>query len=437
MLQEFQNHIKNNFSFLKEKKMLLTVSGGVDSVVLVHLMKELKFDFGIAHCNFQLRGVESDGDYQFVIQLAQQVGVPFYDIHFETKKIAVQEKLSIQMAARKLRYDWFRQLVNEHGYDYIVTGHHADDNLETFLINIIRGTGLEGMQGIPEITNDLIRPLLPFSREQIELFAIANKIKWREDSSNVSTKYLRNKLRHDVIPILKELNLTLLPSFQETIKHLKESQDIVTDALANVIDQVVEIQSDCIKIDLKKLQKYSNPTAYLYPLLKPYGFTSWKDIHDLMHSQSGKQIYSDQYHIVKDRNTFLIRLRRDTISYQTYDITLESQEINDPIIVRWEQEESIKRTSQKSIYVDADKLKKLTLRKWEEGDVFQPYGMKGKKKKLSKFFKDEKLSLFEKEAIWLLCSGNEIVWIIGQRADHRFSVDKNTNRILKFTVYEK
>lgn len=434
MLSAFTKHISDNFSFINEKRLLLTVSGGVDSVVLVHLMKTIEADFSIAHCNFQLRGEESEGDQLFVKELASTMNVPFYDNRFETEQFASKHKLSIQMAARKLRYQWFEKLMKQHSFDYMVTGHHADDNLETFLINVIRGTGLEGLQGIPESKNNRLRPLLPFTREQILAFAEEQKITWREDSSNVSTKYLRNKLRHDVIPVLKELNLTLLDSFQETISHIKESQDIINYSVSQVRDEVIEKQSDCIKIDLNKLKKYPNPKAYLYPLLKEYGFTSWKDIHDLVNAQSGKQIFSDQSHVIKDRDSFLIRPRQDVTEKETVPFELEDGKIEEPIDLSWSVVEKTKKPSRKELFVDADKLQGLTIRKWKEGDLIYPLGMEGRKKKLSKFFKDEKLSLFDKEAIWLLCSDDAIVWVIGKRGDHRFRVDKKTTKILKFTL---
>lgn len=434
MLEAFKKQISDNFSFIHEKKLLLTVSGGVDSVVLMHLMKAIEVDFSVAHCNFQLRGDESEGDHLFVQELAASMQVPFFDKRFETETFASAHKLSIQMAARKLRYEWFDELMKQHGFDYMVTGHHADDNLETFLINVIRGTGLEGLQGIPESKNRRLRPLLPFKREEIMAFAEEQNITWRDDSSNGSTKYLRNKLRHDVIPVLKELNLNLLDSFQETINHIKESQDIVDYSVSQVREEVVEKQSDCIKIDLKKLEKYPNPKAYLYPLLKPYGFTSWNDIHDLVNAQSGKQIFSDQSHIIKDRDSFLIRPRLDVTEKETVPFELEDGSIERPVKLSWEQVEKTKKPSQKELFVDADKLQGLTIRKWKEGDLIYPLGMEGRKKKLSKFFKDEKLSLFDKEAIWLLCSDDAIVWVIGKRGDHRFRVDKKTTKILKFTL---
>lgn len=436
MLQKFKTHIKNNLTFLTDKKLLLTVSGGVDSVVLTQLMHQLGYTIHLAHCNFQLRDQESEQDCLFVEQLANQLQCPFHIIRFDTKAYAMEQKLSIQMAARKLRYDWFEALLSEHQLDYILTGHHADDNLETFLINMIRGTGLDGLQGIPAHADNRVRPLLPFSREEIIAYATENQITWREDSSNASTKYLRNKLRHDVIPVLKELNLNLLDSFQETISHLQQSQAILTYAIEQVQNEVVSVKEDYVEIDLKKIKKYPNPNAYLYRILKVYGFTSWKDIYELIDAQSGKQILSDQYHMVKSQNTFLIKPREIKELNNPIPVNLNENEINHPVSLAWEITDQIVASSLNTIYVDANLLHEVYIRKWEDGDVFYPFGMKGKKKRVSKYFKELKMSLFEKQAVWLLCSGDDIVWIVGHRQDERFKITDNTQRIMKINYYE-
>jgi tRNA(Ile)-lysidine synthase len=230
MLTKFQHHIELNFPYLKEKKLLLAVSGGLDSMVLMHLFQELNYSIGIAHCNFQLRGKESDADENFVKLQAEKFQIPIFSTRFETEKFANTNKLSIQLAARKLRYDWFYQLLEEENYDYLLTAHHLDDQLETFLINLSRGTGIEGLTGIPATNDKIMRPLLPFSREEILAFAEENSLSWREDSSNASTKYLRNKIRHEVIPILKTLNPNFLPTFENTLEHLNQANALVNDA---------------------------------------------------------------------------------------------------------------------------------------------------------------------------------------------------------------
>jgi tRNA(Ile)-lysidine synthase len=292
MLEKFQNHIHFYFPYLKGKKLLLATSGGIDSMVLVHLLLKLNSKVGIAHCNFKLRGNESDADENFVKQFAKENQIPFHTISFQTEKYATENKLSIQLAARKLRYDWFNEVLAKKKYDYITTAHHLDDQVETFLINFTRGTGLDGLTGIPSQNGKIIRPLLPFSREEIETFAQEKDIKWREDSSNSSNKYLRNKLRHDIIPILKELNSSFLDSFQNTLSHLKEANDLSEEASKMVYEKVVEKFDYKIEINIQQLLQFNNYKSYLYQWLKEYGFTSWEDIYDLVSAQSGKQVFS-------------------------------------------------------------------------------------------------------------------------------------------------
>ena len=215
MLKQFELHLNEKLPFLKESKILIAISGGVDSVVLAYLCKQMNLNIALAHCNFNLRGPESDADEDFVIELAKDFGLEIFIENFNTKQFALDKKMSTQMAARTLRYFWFDEIASQLGYNYILTAHHADDNFETFLINLSRGTGLDGLLGIPEVNENIVRPILPFKREAIEKYAKKSGLKWREDSSNSSTKYLRNKLRHDVIPILKGINPQLLQNFEK------------------------------------------------------------------------------------------------------------------------------------------------------------------------------------------------------------------------------
>lgn len=437
MLTHFKNHLSESFSFLKGQRVLLAISGGLDSMVLWHLLQALDFKMGLAHGNFQLRAQESEDDFEFVKQKAKHLGLPFYMQRFDTATYAEEKGISIQMAARELRYAWFEDLRISEGYDWIVTAHHADDSLETTLINLTRGTGLDGLLGIPAVSGKIIRPLLPYSREQILAYAQKHKITWREDSSNASTKYFRNKIRHLVVPVLKELNPTLLNSFQQTLSHLKESQDIIHHAIEELKKQVVEEKENHVKINLEPLRKMPNPKAYLYPLLHPYGFTSWEDIYNLMDALSGKQIFSDQYHIIKDRNCFLIQPLSSADRNQSYVWNDFKEVLSLPIHLECRVVEQLGKGNKSSIFVDAEKLQfPLTIRKWQEGDVFYPLGMKGQKKKVSKFFKDEKMSLLEKEATWLLCSNEKIVWIIGRRPDERFKVHQQSTQILNIIWHE-
>ncbi|WP_418604096.1 tRNA lysidine(34) synthetase TilS [Hwangdonia sp.] len=435
MLEQFKDHIKKDFSFLKKSKLLIAISGGMDSVVLTHLCHQLKLNIALAHCNFNLRGHESDDDETFVLDVAEDLELEVFIESFDTETFAKDNKISIQMAARELRYNWFDELANQLKFDYILTAHHADDNLETFLINLSRGTGLEGLTGIPAINEKLIRPLLPFSRESIETYANTKKMKWREDSSNASTKYLRNKLRHDVIPVLKEVNPQWLQNFQNTLKHLNGSSHIVAENVDIFLNKAIEsMDNNEVKFKISAFKKLAYPKPYLYETFKEFGFTQWEDILNLLDAETGKQVFSATYRLVKNRAHLLLSEINSDKS-EPISISEKDNKVETPFgILFFDEADAITEKRNNLIYVDKEKLQyPLILRKWEEGDVFYPLGMKGKKK-LSKYFKDEKLSLLDKEKVWLLCSNNEIVWVINKRADNRFKVTENTKQILKIKL---
>ena len=433
MVPKFQNHISQNFQFLFKKKLIIATSGGIDSMVLLHLFKSLNYEIAIAHCNFQLRGLESFEDQNFVHDYAVANEIPIFVTQFDTENFAKDYKLSTQVAARNLRYDWFHELLKTENYNFILTAHHADDNLETFIINLSRGTGLDGLVGIPSQNDKVIRPLLTFSRQEIENYAKENDIKWREDSSNASDKYLRNKIRHNIIPQLKELNENFLESFLKTQKYLKESQTMVEDATIMIYQQVAKEVGDDIHFDLLKLKTLPNFRSYLYEWLQEFGFSAWNDIYDLVDSQSGKVIYSNDYQLLKNRN-YLILSPISEYDDEVYFIEKNQLEVKIPINLSICQVDAISNTNQNTIFVDADKLSfPLQIKKWNEGDSFQPFGMYGKSKKLSKFFKDEKLSILEKQKIWILISDNQIVWIINLRQDERFKIENSTQNKLQIT----
>ena len=441
MLNEFLQHITKEFPFLKDKKLLIAISGGIDSVVLIHLFHELEYTIALAHCNFQLRGKESDGDEAFVEDLAKKLDIPVFIKKFDTLQFASEEKLSVQLAARKLRYDWFNELLHQKQYDYLLTAHHADDAVETFLINLSRGTGLDGLTGIPKQNGKIIRPLLPFSREQIEKYAKEQNIDWREDSTNEETKYLRNKIRHKIIPILKELNPNFLNGFSKTQDNLQGIRVIADDRIEEVSKDVISESADksVIQFNIEKLKELSNPKAYLFEMLKKYGFTEWNDVENLLNTQSGKYVYSNSHKLLKDRGFLLLSkiidsiseavffIEKDNLFLKTEKIALKITEIDKAI-------SSLKSLPSTSILIDKDLLKfPLIVRKWKEGDYFYPFGMKGKKK-ISKYFKDQKISNFEKENSWLLCSENDIVWVVGQRSDDRFKITDKTKHIVQIEI---
>ena len=435
MLTKFQYHIEQNFAQLKDKKLLLAVSGGVDSMVLLDLFYKLRFDICIVHCNFQLRGEESDADELLVREICQEGYIPYFIESFDTLEFAKENKLSIQLAARKLRYDWFQEIISL-GFDYVLTAHHLDDNVETFLINFTRGTGLEGLTGIPAQNENVIRPLLPFSREEIENYAKEYNIQWREDSSNASDKYFRNKLRHDIVPTLKELNTGFLDSFQNTLRHLQQAESLVNDASKLVYEKVVEVKENQLEIHLNSLLQFKNYKAYLYQWLKNYGFSAWNDIYDLVEAQSGKQVFSETHILLKDREKLILTERKSIDKSEVFIIESLDSKVNIPLKLRFYKGVNIFETVSNCIFVDESKIKfPLTIRKWQEGDYFYPLGMNGKKK-LSKYFKDEKYSLLDKENQWLLCSEDQIIWVIGKRADNRFINKETTQNNIKIVLEE-
>ena len=437
MLRQFENQVSNHFPFLQGKKLLLAVSGGLDSMVLVHLFQQLNYEIVVLHCNFQLRGLESFEDQQFIQEYSNTNAIPFVFTQFDTEAFAADFKVSIQVAARELRYSWFyEQLAIQKG-DFILTAHHADDNLETFLINLSRGTGLEGLIGIPAQNEKVIRPLLSFSRQQIEEYASVNKLKWREDSSNASDKYLRNKIRHHLVPLLKELNPNFISSFEKTQSFLSEAQELVDDAAIMVYQQVAREEGEDIYFDLGRLLQLPNYSSYLYQWLKEFGFTAWDDIYELVTSQSGKQVLAPYFRLIKDRDCLILSPLQSQENQQEFEIESLESKVKFPLNLDFSNVSEIGFASDSTIFVDEDKLVfPLTLRHWNEGDVFQPFGMEGKSKKVSKLFKDEKLSLIDKEKVWLLCSNNQVVWVVGIRQDERFKIDPNSKKLLKIECIE-
>jgi tRNA(Ile)-lysidine synthase len=434
MLIKFKKHIDQNFPQLKDKKLFLAVSGGIDSMVLVHLCAQLNLNFEVLHCNFMLRGAESDAETQFIESFCSSKGIPFHTKYFETNITAAKNKESIQITARNLRYQWFSEMIAQSQVKYVATAHHLDDSLETVLINFSRGTGLEGLTGIPAQNGYVVRPLLPFSRLEIEYFAAENQIQWREDSSNASDKYLRNKIRHSIVPLLKEMNAGFLDSFQNTVQHLQQAESLVDDATRLVYEKVVEEKENQLEINLTQLLKFQNYQAYLYQWMNKYGFSAWNDIYDLVEAQSGKQVFSETHVLLKDREKLILSERKYNNKEEVYIIESITSKVNIPLNISFCNVSYITETNSNCIFVNEEALKfPLTIRKWQEGDYFYPAGMNGKKK-LSKYFKDEKYSLLDKKNQWLLCAEDQIIWIIGKRADNRFIANETTKNCIKIEL---
>ena len=433
MVNKFKEHIDTYFSFLKGKKILIACSGGLDSVVLTHLSAALDFDYALAHCNFSLRGKDSDTDEMFVVGLAKKMDVPVFAETFDTVKYAEKKHLSTQLAARELRYNWFEDLLKNFKYDYVLTGHHLDDDLETFLINLSRGTGLRGLTGIPVQNDKIVRPLLAFSRKELFDWATSENIPWREDSTNQESEYLRNKIRLEVVPPLKEANSSLLKNFQTTQRNLLASEKLIEDYMALIFNLAVTKDQEMYSIDIEKLKALPNTDALLYELLNGFGFTAWNDVTDLMDAQTGKQLFSKTHRLLKNRDALLLT---EITSEEDTEVSVSEQGLESPIHLKIERVEKMAQAADNIIYVDYDRLQfPLTLRKKRAGDIFYPFGMKGKKK-LSKYFKDEKFSIFDKENTLLLCSGDEIVWVVNHRMDSRFKVDAETKNIGRITNSE-
>jgi tRNA(Ile)-lysidine synthase len=421
---------------------LVGVSGGIDSVVLIDLLDQAGFSFAMAHCNFNLRGEESDLDELFVKSLARKYQKIIFRKSFNTKEYAAEKGISIEMAARELRYNWFEEVRSENHYQRIAVAHHSDDQAETFFLNLARGTGIAGLTGMKPVNGCIIRPLLFASRKDIEHYANIHHIEYREDSSNVLLDYQRNKIRHLILPLMEVLNPSFRSGLAETIEYLQDTEQIYNQAIDQAKCLVVTRNEDQeSEIDLDALKRMKPLRTYLYELLKPFHFRG-KVVSDLvthLDGQSGKQFFSSTHRAVIDRSSILIK-RISEKSSQRFYLDESCTHISDPIHLRLS---SMKREANLSLNCDArdalidkDKLQfPLILRRWEKGDYFQPLGMKGMKK-LSDFFVDEKLSLPDKEKLWLLANGEEIVWIIGLRLDDRYKITRETTNVLAVHLNE-
>lgn len=435
MLAAFQEHMQQTFKVSADTNLLIAFSGGLDSTVLAQLCLDSGYPIALAHCNFNLRDRESDADAEFAEQWALDRGVKLHVTSFETKKIKKSKRGSIQMVARQLRYQWFAKLLESQSYQFVLTAHHADDVLETFLINLSRGSGLKGLVGIPERNQNILRPLLPFAKQQLIDFAKEKKLIWREDTSNAELKYLRNNIRHTVVPQLKKSNSNFLTAFQQSLSHLKESKELLKSTRIRLQASLFVAENDFIRIDIKALQKLQPSKAYMHLLFEEFGFTAWQDVTALLTAETGREIQSKTHRLLKDRNHMLLTEVIDEPDVH-YFIEENSDTISTPILLHFLGVPELGESDKKVAYVDNELLSyPLVLRKRQKGDYFYPLGMKGKKK-VSKFLKDEKVNGFEKEKQWVLCSGDAIVWLVGRRADNRFKVTSKTKTIVKITWEE-
>jgi tRNA(Ile)-lysidine synthase len=419
-------------------KILVAVSGGLDSMVLTNLCLKLGFKISIAHCNFCLRDSESDLDEKFVRDFAESNSVPFFSKSFQTKLHSKRYGLSIQMAARELRYEWFSYLQLKHDFDWVFTAHHTDDNIETFIINLSRGCNIHALSGIPEKNDGIIRPLLIFNRGDLLNYAIDSKLKWREDSSNSSLDYQRNRVRHSIIPVLKEVFPNFNKNFNKTKKYISSSLDLINNHITNIEKDIIIFSSKYEKhFDVSKIKSLVSAKSYLYPLFFKYGFTDWNEIYNLLEAQSGKEIHSKTHRIIKDRKVLILVSNQILLPKEQIISSLEKPIYIDHMncLLKINKSSRISNNSDDNvIYIDDTQLEyPLILRPWKNGDYFFPKGF-NKRKKLSKFFKDEKLSVVEKSKLMLLCSKDKIVWILGIRQDSRFIATPKSKSISKISI---
>jgi tRNA(Ile)-lysidine synthase len=435
MLNEFNRFISENKLIREGDRILLAVSGGIDSMVMAHLFLQSGYNTGIAHCNFSLRGEESDKDEELVRQFASQHDLPFHTIKFATADYSKDNGLSIQMAARELRYNWFEKIMDEAGYDRLAVAHNLNDNVETFIINLVRGTGIAGLAGMKPLSNRIIRPLLFAPRREIAIFCSENQISYREDMSNEDTKYTRNKIRHKIIPVLMEINPSIEATLSETAERFAGINEIVNSYISEIREKISEEKDGLTSFSLARLLPYFQNRTLLFELFKPYGITGVRlnDLVSIIEGKTGGQIFTNTHRIVKNRREIIISHEEST-GHTFFNIADISDFLTIPVIESAYYEDasgSFEIPSDRfSACLDAGKLKfPMTIRNWKAGDRFFPLGMK-QQKKLSDYFIDCKISLLEKENKLILESDGRIVWIIGDRIDNRFRITGSTKKVL-------
>ena len=424
---DVQKFIEEKKLFNLQDKILVALSGGADSVALLRVLLSLGYTCECAHCNFHLRGLESDRDEAFVRQLCEKQGIPLHVTHFDTSAYAKEHHISIEMAARELRYEWFEYIRKEIGASAIAVAHHRDDSVETFLLNLMRGAGINGLKGIPVKNGLIVRPLLSVSREDILDYLQAIHQDFVTDSTNLEDEYMRNKIRLNILPVMKEVNPSIMETIQETTFRFSEISNIYrqdrTEAIAR---KVISTSPDMFRISLADVLEDLAPLSLLHEVLFPKGFNASQiqDIYrSLSSSQSGKLFFSTEWEVLRDREYIWIKKKAPAQSIPE----IKMDEVNrTPSFV-------IPRDKHIAC-LDADKIKQpLTIRKWERGDKFVPLGMNGKKN-VSDYLTDKKYSLFQKENQYVVCCGDDIVWLVNERTDHRYRITESTQRIMLIQI---
>lgn len=433
---KFRKYLEQDCQVQSSERVLVAVSGGMDSVLLCHLLNAIEQPFGIAHCNFKLRGKNSDEDETFVTNLAKVFDVPFFLKQFNTYKIAIDRKISIQVAARDLRYEWLENIRKNNDFSYLATAHHLNDSVETVLFNLTKGCGIRGLHGILPRNLQLIRPLLFLTKKEIRHQVHQLEIDFRVDDSNESDKYTRNYIRHQIVPSLQSINPKLEQTFSENIDRFREVESLYLQAIETIQKETCTIINDELHIDIQTISKNIAAKSILFEILKPYNFTN-SITNQILQSKdtfAGKLFYSKTHLAVLDR-THLIVGQIPNETNQFFEVLKNDSIIqinNHQLTINYLNQRPKQFSRENNIaYFDADKLQfPLKIRKWQEGDIFQPFGMNGKHKKVSEFFRQQKFSKHDKDKVWILESADEIVWIIGYRSDERFRIDSKSNNVI-------
>ena len=455
MLEQFKAYINRCKLIAEGDRLILALSGGIDSMVLADLLLKLKVQFVVAHCNFHLRGEESDVDENFVREFAERNGIQCFVKHFDTEQYAGEQGISIEMAARDLRYAWFEELRQQLGYDKIAVAHHADDQAETFFINLLRGAGLRGLKGMKPQNGNLIRPLLWASREQIHQYAVENQILWREDHTNAETVYLRNRIRNQLLPVFDELHPEARQGLYKSLEHLYAENELYRELLREKLSQIVEEQDGVSVIARRNDEAIQTKKSYrvsldcfaalamtqreqlLFEWLRQYNFNAdqCRFIYEAMETGIGNKYFSPTHQLVIGRNELQLS-EINSIEYEGIQIEVGEKEITSPIHLCFSKFENtsdfVIDKSSEVAQLDFDKIRfPLTLRHWRHGDRFRPLGMKGSKL-LSDFFVDQKFTEWQKRNAWLLVSADgDILWVVGQRIDDRFKVTSETKSVFR------
>ncbi len=443
----FKNSLDELSLPLNNARVLVAVSGGLDSMVLLRLCRDASLNLGIVHCNFQLRGEESDLDEALARDTASFLGIPFHCRHFNTEEYATVNKLSIQLAARKLRYEFFEEVMKIEGYSYLFTAHHSNDNAETVLHNFLKGTGLPGLHGIPRISGNIIRPITMFSKEELQSFAIANNVKYREDASNASLKYTRNFLRNEILPRLEEYYPNVHSNLNENTRRFRSIENFYRFSVERQLAKLVLKKENELFIPVLKLLSIPGHEALLYEILQPFGFSDGQvqNVLSLTRSQSGKFVRSETHRVFRNRAWLIIAgVKAEESGF--IHISMEDAEIEFPggkLKLSMHDGSRIQDEGQDVAWLDAGKIEfPLLLRKWKTGDYFYPLGLlkpsgKPAQKKVSRFMNDKKMSVLQKEQQWVLESDKRIIWLPGLRADHRFRVSPATQNTLRIELMPK